>query len=441
MVKRTGAGPLGSTDDKRQRAVKNYYDDSKKQHYANDFFSFKDSAIIPTHHIYKHTHRCLIYLMHPVNTADDGIATMITDIFQQGHKSGHMKDIGATELASLIDYCEGIWYIFGQLRNEYAAVTLLDNPTFDDATTTTGAAHVFWKPETFNTFIETLEARNLVIPDFLVYMLKKFTGVRIELHEAYEIYGNQIPSSYMVMGARLLTLTNMETARNTFVSNKGEAISMMNKYGIGYKQFSRDMITSITEHKLNSPEATFWFDCTSLYMYGKTKQLIFTGVNDVDFAGGVVRTGWKIWLYNKQVPDEEKFTFIFDAHHATNNPYGGLFAVLSSSAVEGSLSLLGYGIDDATPTIINSYTTAEDKYVPWLWFVFGEDDKPAAGEFELALVGTELTANSIVHPSPDSQINPSTNLRSGLWRTSKTVSHTALVAFALRKLIAEAHLK
>lgn len=443
LVERKSSGRMSGQKDKRETANRKYYDDIKKEHYSNDFFSFKDSMIHMAHSTYKHTQRLLMLCIHPALASaapDDGIATMLTDIYEQGHISGHMKDIGATELASAINYVEGLWGILGQLRNEYAAVTLLDGPTFDDAVTTTGATHRFWKPESFNTFIETLEARNLVVPDFLIYLLDSLTGVRIKLLDSYEIYGLEIPATYMVMGCRLQTVANMETERNTMVSNKGEAIQFFNKFGVGYKAFSRDMCIKVKELSHPSPESTFWFDCLPLSIYGKTKTLTWAGCNQVDFAGSTTWTAWKVWLYKKQIPAEILFTQCLAAHDATNNQYGGLFTPLGLSASEGDMMMQGYGIDDLTSYIVDGYNTVADRWIPFLWFAYGQDDLPAAGEFELVLTGTELTANSIVHHSPETaMIGRMSTLE--YWRTDKVVSKTSLDAFLLKKLISVANLK
>lgn len=443
MVERKSAGRKSGQADKRESTNRKYYDDIKKQHYSNDFFSFKDSMQIVGMAAYKHNQRLLIYLMHPTLASvgpDDGIATILTDIYEQGHISGHMKDIGATELASAIDYVEGLWEILGQLRNEYAAVTLLDGPTFDDAVVTTGATHRFLKPESFTTFIETLEARNLVVPDFLLYLLDKFTGVRIKLAEGYENYGTEFPARYLVMGCRVSTLATMEASRNTLVAAKGEAIQFFNKFGVGYKSFSTQMATQVKDVEYPSAESTFWFDTVPLLMYGKTKALTWLGCNACDFDAGTSWIAWKIWLYKQQVLDMHAFTQIFHGHDATNNQYGGLFTYIASNASEGDMSILAYGIDDLTPSTVDPYNSGSFRYVPFLWFAYGEDDKPAAGEYELAMVGTELTANLIVHNQPDTYLVPRLNLL-GWWRTTKTVSKTALDSFMLKKMISVANLK
>lgn len=443
LVERKSSGPRAGQKDKRETSNKRYYEDIKKEHYSNDFFSFKDDLVHIGHSTYKHTQRLLINLNHPAlasAAADDGIATILTDIYEQGHISGHMKDIGATELASAINYCEGLWGILGQLRNEYAAVTLLDGPTFDDAVTTTGATHRFWKPESFNTFLETLEARNLVVPDFLIYLLDLLTGVRIKLLDSYEIYGLEIPATYMVMGCRLQTVTDMETERNTMVSNKGEAIQFFNKFGVGYKSYTREMSTKVRELTHPSPESTFWFDTLRLTMYGKTKALHWLGCDYCDFSGGTSWIAWKVWLYKKQIPDELKFTQVLSAHDATNNQYGGLFTSLTVNASEGDMLMLMYGIDDLVPTIADPYNATGDKWIPFLWFSYGTDDRPAAGEYEMAMVGTELTANLIVQNDAETAMTPRLSTLE-YWRTTKTVSKTALDAFLLKKMISVANMK
>lgn len=433
---------MTGSKDKRESQNRKYYDDVKKEHYTNDFFSFKDSIIQPGKSTYKHTQRLLVCLFYPSIASvspDDGIATILTDLYQQAHISGHMKDIGATELASAIDYCEGLWNILGQLRNEYAAVTLLDGPTFGDTTTTTHSALAFFKPETYNTFIETLEARNLVIPSFLLFLLDRFTGIRMELMPPYENYGTEIPGITMVMGCRYQTLANMETARNGMVSAKGEAIQFFNKFGFTYTKFTREMATKVRTVPYPSAEAAFWFETIPLYMYGKAKELIWKGYNQLAFHSGTNWAAWKPWLYKREVAPDLMFSQVFAPHDATNNKYGGLFQYISPDTVEGTLNILAWGIDDLTPTVINPYTTTADKWIPFLWHNYGEDDLPGAGEYELAMVGTELTANLLVHNQPDIAVTP--RLGIDYWRTNKVVSKTALDSFLFKKMISVAGMK
>lgn len=446
MVKRESAGPLAGQKDKREASNRKYYSDIKKEHYSPDFFSFKDSAVIENAHTYAHIHRLFIYLMHPTLASvgpDDGIAKILTDIYEQGHISGHMKDIGATELASAIDYCEGLWEILGQLRNEMAAVTLLDNPTYDDASITTGASYRPWKPETFNTFVETLEARNLIVPNFLTFLLDKFTGIRMECFDGYEIYGTEIPASYFVFGCRLNTLAVMEASRETMVGKKGEAIQFFNKFGIGYTSFTGAMATKVTDIPPIGPQAAFFFDTLPLEIRGKAKDLVWAGNNNPVW-GTADWTAWATYLYDGQVPEELAFTQIFNTHDATHNYYGGLFTYLTVVATEGYANILYYAINAATPTTINVYTNSYHKWLPFCWFQYGQDDKPAAGEYELAMVGTELTANLIMHNDPATY--PIS--RMGLYgvkhykrTTLKTISKTALNAFLLKKMIKVAGLK
>lgn len=446
MVKRQSAGKFAGQKDKRETANKKYYDDIKKEHYSNEFFSFKDSMVIETIEDYNHDYRLILYLMHPTLASvgpDDGIATILTNLYAQGHISGHMKDIGATELADAINYCEGLWEILGQLRNEMAAVTLLDNPAFDDATVTSGAAHAFWKPESFNTFLEGLEGRNLVVPDFLLYLLDKFTGIRLKFTESYEIYGEEIPACYMVMGVRLSTVTVMETSRDTMAAYKGSAVQFFNKFGIGYKSFTREMATKVSEYPGIGPEATFWFDTVPLEIRGKAKDLVWLGSNQVDFSGGIGWTAWKKWLYKGQVPEENIFTQCFATHDATNNEYGGLFTYLTPSATEGRSCMLKYGIDDTTPGIVATYTVA-DKFLFFNWLQFGQDDLPGAGEWELQIVGTETTANIVISNTPSSYLPHIKGFDYTLnykRTTLKTISKKALDAFLLRKMISVAGLK
>ena len=442
MVKRDNPGPRAGFKDKRDTSNRKYYDDIKKEHYTSNFFSFKDSIIQPGKAIYKHTQRLLMLNFHPVlatTGADDGIATILTALYEQAHISGHMKDIGATELASAIDYCEGLWTILGQLRNEYAGVTLLDGPTFDDAVATSATAHRFWKPESFNTFIETLEARNLVVPQFLLALLDKFTGIRMELMSPYENYGLEIPGITMVMGIRSSTLANMEIYRNTMVSAKGEAIQFFNKFGFTYTSFTREHATKISTVTHPSPESYFWFNVLPLHMMAKNKAIVWLPCNGVDFSGGIDWSAWKIWFYKGQVSPNMMYSQLFAAHDATNNEYGGLFTYVPASVTEGNIFMYAYGIDDLTGTVINPYTTAADKWIPFLWPDYGEDDLPAAGEYELAMVGTELTANLIVHNDPDTCTTP--RLGMDFWRSNKVVSKTALDSFLIKDIIDSAGMK
>ena len=446
MVKRTSAGPLSQERDKRETSNKRYYDDIKKEHYTPDFFSFKDSLVIESVETYDHNFRVLIYLMHPTLASvgpDDGLATILTDIYEQGHVSGHMKDIGATELASAIDYCEGLWEILGQLRNEISIATLLDNPTFDDATVTTGGTYRPFKPETFTTFVETLEARNLVVPDFLLWLLDKFTGIRLKMFDAYDIYGTEIPTGYMCLGCRVSTLAVMEASRNTMVSNKGEAIQFFNKFGVGYKSFSSDMATKVTEYPVIGPEAAFFFDTLPLEVRGKAKDLVWLG-NSEPAWNTADWTAWKTVLYKETVLEELAFTQIFNVHDASHNIYGGLFTYITVTATEGCNNILYYAINAATPATINTYTQASLRWLPFCWRAYGQDNLPGAGEYELAIVGTECTANIIIGNDP--ALYPVARL--GIYgisdykrTTLKTISKTALNAFLLKKMIKVAGLK
>ena len=421
-------------DDHKEK--ERYYGERKKLDHSKDFLTFRDKNVIELIETYSHSFRLLLYTMWPAETVDDGIAALATDAYEQAHISGHMKDENATEYGAYIDYCEFMWSLFGQLRNEIAAATLLDGPTFDDTTATTNSVHRFMKPESFNTLIETLEARNLVVPNWILYLLKKLTGVRIKLTESYEIYGTTIPSTYFIPGVRHETLSDLETRRNNLVAEKGNALQHMNKFGISYTTFSPGMITEVREMNYPSPEAITWFQHLPFHMYGKAKDLEWRGYGQLDFAGGTNWAAWYAYLYQGQVPEDLIYSQCFDAHDATNNQYGGLFAISDANNSEGDTNILRYAKNDATPGVMDIYNNSSDRWIQNLWFQVGVDDLPAAGEYELAFVGTELTAN-LIYQNTLTTYPP---LKAGLGifqlhRTNQTVSKTILDSFLLKKVI------
>ena len=424
----------GKSSDPRKRNT-SYFENQKKSEYQDLFFSFRNQLVVPGVETYGHEFSLVILNNHPTVNVDDGILNIATTSWKEGHVSGHMKDVVSAEEAAYYDLCEDVWCLFGQLRNEWAAVTQLDNPTFADTTPTTATAHVFLKPTSFNTLVESLSLRNTVVPVWLVSLLKMFTGLHCELFKAYEIYGTAIPSIDMVYGIRDGDLADLETLRDSLTSHKGDAVQHMNKFGISYVKFEESMIKDVTELVYDSPK---WWIISQMFGFRMRAKAAGSAVfaQEITVASGGFDAGvdwstWAMYLKDGQMSEEIIFSMIFGEHHATNNNYGGLFD-WNLNASEGDCACFLYPQDATAVVLVDAVNTDTHR---WLLFngnpFVGDDDFPQAGWMDMVLAGTELTANMVVMNN-DARINP---FHHDLLRTKKTVSKSILESFLIRKVI------
>jgi hypothetical protein len=426
------SGPKSGKFD-RERSNRSYYDSRKKSDYKGGFFTFKDEKVIEGIESYTHNFRLILMNIYPTNTADDGIATLAKNAYEQGHISGHMKDENATEYADYVDYCEELWSLFGQLRNELAAVHLLDDPTFSDVTPTTGSAHSFLKPESVNTLIETLENRNLVVPVWIVALLKKLTGIRCKLTDDYEIYGTTIPASYIVFGVRDGDLEDLQGLRDTAFENKGNAIQHMNKFGISYVKFTASLLTEYTEIKYQSDEWYFYIQNFSLLFYGEDAATYEFGIDGyVEYSGSSPATTTGFWCF---LPDgrpnpDYVYATLFGSHADPNNIYGGLF-VWQCNASSGDTNLFYYTQTSASGTVVDPVNTAAFRSLMFLWPTFGSDDLLGADKLDLALTGAAFAA-TIPVGGYDSLMHINGPM---LFRTTKTVSQIPFDSLVLKQII------
>lgn len=428
----------GSVD--RDKKNKNHFDNLRKSHHQKDFLTFNDEKVVEAIETFTHKYRLLMMNIYPVFTADSGMANLINSIIDEGHISGHMKDEVAGELAGLIDYCENLWTLFGQVRNEFAAHTLVEDPTFSDITPTTGANHTFCKPESMNILLETLTERNLVVPVFLLDLLKMFTGVRCKLCDKYELYGTEIPASYLVYGVRDGDIEDLEALRDAMFAVKGLAIQHMNKFGMSYVKFETSMLTEPREIEYDSP--TFWIfqQLFPFIMYGNdaaTYEFDIAKVVDWTAALPAATTGFYAFLKGGEVPPELKYCLIFGSYNAANNPYGGFFA-FSINAAAGDTNMFYYTITSATVTLVDIVNDAELRWLPFLWPFFGSDDLLGADKFDLTLSGDAFAATIPVGAWTNKPI-PFAPFK--LMRTTKTITQTVIQSFLIKGVIQLAKFK
>lgn len=424
----------------REDKNKKHFDKLKDSHYDSGFFTFNDEKVIEGIQTFTHAYRLLLMNVYPSFTADQGMANLVTNMIDEGHVSGHMKDEVAAELAALIDYCENLWTLFGQLRNEVVANKLVEDPTFSDVTPTTGAAHSFLKPETINTFLETLEERNLVVPIFLVSLLKMFSGVRCELMKPYALYGTEVPGVHLVFGVRDGDLEDLQGIRDTMFGVKGLAIQHMNKFGMSYSKFSTSMITDATEITYKSPEWYIYLQLFGILLYGNddaTYEFSIDGV--VNWAGTAPASQNDFWCFLKDgiVTKELKYCLLFGDYHATNNKYGGFFTFqLNASTMDSNI--MQYAINGASGTIVDILNSAEDRFLPMLWPHFGSDDLLGADKLDLTFSGAAFAAD-IPYGAYTAKCQPCEPFN--LFRTTKTVVQTTIESFMMKGMIQLAKFK
>ena len=422
-------GPLSGKDDKINRSTK-YFDNKRSSEFKTNFFTFKNQKVIDGLETYSHDQSLVLLNILPTTVVDDGLYQLAEDAWKQGHVSGHMKDVDAGEEAAYYDYVEDIWTLLGQLRNEYAGVTVLDNPTFDDTTPTTSAAHRFLKPESFNTLLESLENRKFLIPVWVEKLLKMWTGIRVELMPSYEIYSTKIPAVHFVMGVRGGDLADLETLRDSMFSHKGDSVQHMNKFGIKYVPFKTEMVTGVREVAFPSPEFYNLFQILELRVYGTAATHRY-GISTIcDFSGGVDWSAWQALLYKGEVTKELIFSMIGDGHQAANNKYGGLFYA-QLNAFEGDMNMFKYSQDDATPTIVDYVNSDIDRWLCFLNPWFGRAD--AAMQVEVN--GTDVAAAIPMMPTSRPVISSGGLASAHFWKTNKTLGQSILESFVLREII------
>lgn len=435
MPDRTGEVPGRRVRSDPRKRNTDYLNKQRDGEYVPDFFSFKNEMVIEGIETYAHALSLLILNVFPSVNVDDGLKELAEDSWEQGHISGHMKDLSATEEAAYYDLCEDAWCLIGQLRNEWAAVTQLDNPTFSDITPTTSTTHRFLDPTSFNTLLESFEKRNFIVPVWLVKLLKKFTGLHCKVMPEYSIYGTSIPSIDVVFGVRDGDLEDLETIRDSMFTHKGDALQHMNKFGIAYVKFTKELITEVTEITYQSSE---WWTLTQFFgirMYGTDTELVWSQEQSVGlYITDNDWSGWWMYLYKQQIDDYAKYSPIFGGHHATNNNYGGLFDYAACNASEGDCNVFYYAQNGATPDVIDPVNSVTHRIALMLLSPYVGDDDWVGDDFaNMALAnGGKLTANLLIMRN-----TLIANFRDpfNLWRTTKTVSMSILQSFLLRAII------
>jgi hypothetical protein len=421
MTRRDMPGARRGTVDDRIKANSKYRDEDYSTRFTRDFLSLKNEHINEI--INSRTDDSYLYALckFPTNTKEDGIETM-AGLYTEGHFSGHMKDKDTTEEDAYFDICCELWNVIGELRNDKVIADRLENPDFDDTTATTIAAYKPLEISSTNEFIEGMVDRNMVIPQFIVDLLYMFTGHYIKLTDPYEIYGTNYPEAGIATGIRYNTLATLQTNRNAAFGDMGDAKQHMNKFGIKYVPVTKELIyKNMNTYDLKSNEALFLLQDYQLQWYGTDTSYTFLPWGGVNFDGGTDWSDWSLEYYMPPSPSAHyAFTMCGHGHHATNNPYGGLYQQISVANNDGDVNLLRWAINDTDPNApVDIMNTAADKHLPVLFpQMWPEDRNGTAGTMDIGLHGTKVSTDY----SFDAWL-PSIML--GAIKGNKTISATA----------------
>jgi hypothetical protein len=312
------------------------YKESKNKYFPTGAYSLTDdlmSAVNDNDYI----------ILIPIRFGDSQyIGNLATTAYKLGMTTGNLKDENSTESAAFETLCEEWIDVLFNLGPQQIILDLMDNPIRADTVLdlNDGDADVvvpLFAEDARNTLISELEG--MLIPKFSLEIWKAF-NFYFKTRESWVKGGIGHPGSYLIPITPYSALTTVQASKEAIYSNQGYSKNHMDKFGIKYTKFSRDMLAG-EEHDISNGV----LDNTAIGFFGEWF-LPITDDGDPGTGTTLLQARYPLHLDGSEShrlyfptgskPDDIPLYSVLPLMHtynATYNPYGGLLAGSWSSTV------------------------------------------------------------------------------------------------------------
>jgi hypothetical protein len=269
------------------------------------------------------------------------LGNLWTAAYPLGMKTGNMKEVNATEAAAAEAIFEDWTNIVFNLGLQQMILDLMDNPPRSDNALdlSDGVAGNVVIPvneeDARNTLIGELEGLSECMPNATVKLWDAFKFY-FKIRKEWIRGATNLPGAYLLPMAPNLSLTSLQTLKENIYSNSGLARNHMQKFGIPFKKFSRDMLHGRMNDISNGNwdvEAIGFFAEWSLPFTGDGAPAGETTIVPHNLLTGTP-TSHKFYFPTGSKPDDiplYKFWPLIQSYDNPDNIYGGLIGSAAGS--------------------------------------------------------------------------------------------------------------
>ena len=268
----------------------------------------------------------------------------VTEAYRRGKAAANMKDEVAGQLTAFQAVIDNWLPLCLALMSVYWVKSLLPSVAEVDAVLDWGDGNTGntvvpnFTEHDFNVLLDQLEG--VTIPTIIVEFIKIFNFI-ININSKYEVGTAEIPPMYVLLWICELSLAECQTLQTNIKTNSGVSQRHMDKFGIKYQKFSREMITGYRIISPDDPDALAWFNHSSYtFRDAAAAQDIYPPGTLADEAENLLLTYY--FLNNPNESEIHIFTPFFRPYDANHNIYGGLWALDTQTSTTQNDA--GYGI-------------------------------------------------------------------------------------------------
>jgi hypothetical protein len=189
-----------------------------------------------------------LYLIPRVYSDSQYLGNLATYSYKMGLKAGNMKEVNSTEAASFEVLVESWIRMLLNLGPQQWILDYMDNPPRSDTITAigdgqTGNTNVaVFEEDARNTLLGELESLSECMPNCVLTIWNDVFNHVYKLKSEWIKGAANLPGMYLFPMMPYEALTTLQTLKETIYSNSGLGRNHMQKFGIKFQKFSRDML-------------------------------------------------------------------------------------------------------------------------------------------------------------------------------------------------------